>query len=126
MRRFWFGLLLLTVLLVGGIFLGLWVDSTFTALSKDMAKACDLAVQEQLLQADHIVSITYNRWLDCRKATAAIADHTPMEEIDQLFRELEVYMQAEEGIHYAATCAQLGALLQAMADSHSVSWWQLL
>ena len=126
MKRFWLGVVLLAVLLVAGILLGLWVDSTFTALSGELNRARELAAREQLSQAVPIARSAYSRWLDCRKATASLADHTPMEDIDRLFRELEVYMQMDESVHSAATCAQLGALLQAMAESHSVSWWQLL
>lgn len=126
MKRFWLGVVLLAVLLICGILLGLWVDRTYAELSGELNHACELATREQLLLADPIVRKAYDRWLACRKATAALADHTPMEEIDRLFRELDVYMRMDESPHYAATCAQLGALLQAMADSHSVSWWQLL
>ena len=126
MKRFWLGVGLLVALLIGGIGLGDWMDRTFTTLARHMDQACSLAGQDQLWQAEPIAQSTYARWLDCRNATAALADHTPMEEIDRLFRELRIYALKQETVHYAATCAQLSALLQAMADSHDISWWHLL
>lgn len=126
MKRLWIGTALLAVFLVLGILLGLWMCQTHDALSLTLDRACRLAAEERLSEAAALARDAYADWQNCRKATAALADHTPMEEIDDLFRELEVYVQMDEPVHYAATCAQLSAKLRAMGESHSISWWNLL
>lgn len=126
MKRLWIGTALLAVFLVLGILLGLWMCQTHDALSLTLDRAYRLATEERLSEAAALARDAYADWQACRNATAALADHTPMEEIDNLFRELEVYVQMDEPVHYAATCAQLSALLRAMGESHSISWWNLL
>lgn len=126
MKRLWIGTTLLVVFLLLGIVLGLWMNQTHKALSLTLDRACRLAREEKLSEAATLSREAYDQWLRCRNATAALADHTPMEEIDNLFQELEVYIQMDEPVHFAAACAQLSAMLQAMGEAHSVSWWNLL
>lgn len=126
MNRLWIGAGLLILFLVLGIVFGVWMDRIHSDLSLALEEASRLASQEKLQEAAALSQDAYARWLRCRNATASLADHTPMEEIDNLFRELEVYVQMDEPVHFAATCAQLSAMLQAMSESQSVSWWNLL
>jgi hypothetical protein len=126
MNRLWIGAGLLILFLLLGIVFGVWMDQTHSDLSLVLEEASQLASQERLQEAAALSQDAYTRWLRCRNATASLADHTPMEEIDSLFRELEVYVQMDEPVHFAATCAQLSAMLKAMSESQSVSWWNLL
>lgn len=80
----------------------------------DWDRAADLFVQAQ------------RRWEDHRHFTAAFADHSPMEEIDGLFARLETCLRHKDSARFPMLCAQLAALLEAMADSHRLRWWTLL
>ena len=53
------------------------------------------------------------------------ADHTPMEEIDALFAQVEVYAAAREETDFAAGCAALSRKVEAMGLAHGASWWNL-
>ena len=50
----------------------------------------------------------------------------PMDDVDTLFAEMQVYAQAEEIPHFAACCGQLSRLVLAMAQAHSPTWWNFL
>ena len=126
MKRTWLGATLLAVFLLLGIFSGIWMEKTHNRLSLALDDACQLAVEKRLTEASVLSRDAYTQWLRHRGATASLADHTPMEEIDRLFQELEVYIQMDEPVHYAATCAQLCTLLASMGDAHNINWWTLL
>ena len=66
------------------------------------------------------------RWQKQWKGTAAIADHSPMDEVDDLFAEMEIYAKTGEEPHFAACCKELAQRLQAIADAHRLSWWNIL
>ena len=58
--------------------------------------------------------------------TAVFADHGPMEEIDGLFAQLEVYTQAEDPVAFSAVCRELQQQIQDIVDAHQLTWWNLL
>ncbi len=125
-RRFWLGIGLLLVLLLAGLFIAHGMQALHTpevqllqqaealALSGDFDRAVELALQAQ------------SHWERYRHLTAAVADHTPMDEVERLFAEMEVYARVGEKPHFAACCNQLQIMCQAMAEAHSYAWWNLL
>jgi len=64
-------------------------------------------------------------WAGTRTLTAIFADHSPMDDIDGLFAELQTYIRMEETPHFAATCRQLARLVQSMGENHAFAWWNL-
>lgn len=122
-RRFYIGIGLLGLLLVLGVFAAWAMEQgqmplaeklELAALSEDLQTGIDLARQAK------------KQWKSCWKAVAAVADQTPMDEIDTLFAELEVYARENEQVHFAACCSQLASLLRAVAEAHKLSWWNML
>ena len=49
-----------------------------------------------------------------------------MDEVDALFAEMEIYAKTEEKPHFAAVCKELSQRIQAFADAHRFSWWNIL
>jgi hypothetical protein len=49
-----------------------------------------------------------------------------MDEIDSAFAQLTYYIQQENRDQFPALCARLAELVDAMADSHRLTWWTLL
>jgi len=49
-----------------------------------------------------------------------------MDEIDSLFAQLEVFRQAGLWGDFSACCRRLSRLIEAMAEAHSLTWWNLL
>ena len=125
-KRFWLGAALLVVFLV----LGLVISGSMTSLHADAAETLDQAVEltldgnftdacEKAFRAREI-------WRSVRNFTASVADHSPMDEVEQLFAEMEIYAKTEEKPHFAACCRQLGVMLRSMYDAHRPTWWNFL
>ena len=125
-RRFYVGIGILIVLLC----LGLLVSAVITGCQLPMAETLDAAAraadagdfQRGITLAREAGEAWYTHW----KGVASVADHTPMDEIDSLFSEMEVYIRTEEPVHFSACCAQLSSLLRAVSDAHTLSWWNVL
>ena len=126
MGRFWLGALILVALLL----LGLWIGRATGWTHETISKMLDLAA-EQVMAGDTAEGLATaqaarRRWHGGRNATAAIADHAPMDEIDGLFAQLEIYGQLRSPMELAAVCARLSALVSAMGEAHQLTWWNLL
>jgi len=126
MKRGWIGFVLLLVLLIGGVCsTGLMVCWNMP-LEKLMEQAAQRALSSDWDGATALSGRANQIWEEHWHAAAAFADHGPMEEIDSLFAQLEIYEQCRQTLHYAAVCADLAQALGAMGDAHIPNWWNLL
>ena len=122
-RRFYLGLGLLTVVLALGLLTGWLMEKS----QMPTARLLDQAAQAEDMQTGtQLAQQAKATWYKQRKGVAAVADHTPMDEIDALFAELDVYIQKEEDVHFSACCSQLASLLRAVAEAHKLNWWNML
>ncbi len=126
MKRFWFGITLLLVLLAGGIVSSICLDRLHTPISHELSLAAEAALGEQWEDAVRLAHQAKSQWQKQRHAVAAITSHSPMEQIDSLFDELEIYQAAGEVLPFASCCAALSALILAMAEAQTMNWWNLL
>jgi len=125
-KRFLIGLSTLSLLFAIGLFVAISTDRMYQPVVDLLEEAADSALSGSFEDA---ISKTENAkalWDKQKAKTATVADHTPMEEIDRLFTEAEIYAQAEEKPHFAACCAQLASIVQNMADAHAMNLWNLL
>ena len=123
MRRFWIGIALLSLLLTVSIV----VSVVMPRLHDPIYRLLDEAAQcEDWSQAQALTEDAHRRWLRCRRFTAAVADHMPMETIDTGFAQTLAFLQQQEWAEYSAACAALARSVQAMAESHSMLWWNFL
>ena len=126
MKRGWLGAGILAVFLALGL--------TVSALAcKAHQPTKDLLEQaaEKALSGDFQGGIALGmeakaRWERQWNGTASIADHSPMDEVDALFAEMEIYARTGEQPHFAACCKELSARVEAIADAHKFSWWNVL
>ena len=126
MKKGWLGIGILAVFLVAGLALSFWIDRIHLPGSRLLQQATEVTMEGDLEQGIALAKQAESLWKNSRKATAAVADHGPMEEIDGLFRELWVYAEMEESPHFAATSAELALKIRAVADAHRISWSSLL
>ena len=126
MKRLWLGVALLTALLALSLAAQAATSRIHDPIAKDLEQAADAALAEDWEQADRLYSQARELWQRCHRATAAIADHSPMDELDMLFAELRVFAREREAVHFAATCRSAAQMAQAMAQAHSFSWWNFL
>lgn len=126
MKRGWIGLGLLLALLAGSIAVTRAMDRGHDPIARELETASDLALEGDWETAAALARNAKAEWEDKWNFGAAFADHEPMEEIDGLFAQVEVYVRAREEVSFAAVCAELSKRLEAMGDAHGLTWWNLL
>ncbi|MBQ4641548.1 MAG: DUF4363 family protein [Oscillospiraceae bacterium] len=126
MKKGWLGIAILVGFLILGFLTSQWMDQAHLPGAQLLQEAAEVTLKGDLDAGVALAKQAESLWQSSRMGTAAVADHSPMEEIDNLFRELWVYAATEETPHFAATSAALSQKLQAMADAHRLSWQSLL
>lgn len=126
MGRFWLGVSLLLLFLVFGIWTATAVASIHEPMSQTLAEASQRALGGDFQAGAALARQASASWEKHRFRTASVADHTPMDDIDSLFAEMEVYAEARDAVHFAACCAQLSRKVQSMSDAHKLNWWNFL
>lgn len=126
MKRMWVGIVLLLLLLGGGLGVSCAMDRAHAPMIRELEAAVQAALTDDWQQAQACTFAARSGWEKNWKKVASLADHSPMEEIDGLFAQLEVFLVTREDVHFASTCAQLCKLLRAMSEAHAVSWQNLL
>ena len=126
MKKFVIGISVLSLLLIAGLLVANATEKIYTPVISLLEKATDTALTGNFETARLYAEEAKNLWEKRKNATATVADHTPMEEIDHLFAETDIYARTEEIPHFAACCAELAQRLQAMAGAHKFSWWNVL
>ena len=126
MKRGWLGVGLLVVFLLASVLIsGLMTDAHIP--TRDLLQqAVDTTLAGDFDRAVELGMAAKNRWERQWNGTAIVADHSPMDDIDALFAEMEIYAKTEEKPHFAACCRELAQRLQAMAEAHKFSWWNVL
>ena len=126
MARGWLGAGILAMFLVLGLVLSGVTDRAHLPTGKLLEQAAEKALADDLEGAVILGAEAKNRWKRQWFLTAAIADHSPMDEVDSLFAEMEIYARTGEAPHFAACCKELSQRLEAIADAHRFSWWNIL
>ena len=126
MKRGWLGAGILVFFLALGL-----VVSALAAKAHEPTSDLLKQAAEKTLAGDFETGIALGmeaqkRWQSQWNGTAAIADHSPMDEVDALFAEMEIYARSGEEPHFAACCKELAQRLEAIADAHKFSWWNVL
>ncbi len=126
MKRLWIGVIILAILLGLGIGTTVFALRTNNSISKSLDQASKAALKGEWAEAEALSRKAKDQWESCRKGMASIADHEPMEEIDDLFSQMEVYLQTRQQIPFSACCASLSVLIKAIGEAHAINWWSLL
>lgn len=126
MKRLWIGVVILAVLLGLGVGTTVFAVRTQEDISQNLQQASDAALRGKWAEASSLSLGAKAKWETYRKGTAAIADHEPMEEIDDLFSQMEVYLQTRQQIPFSVCCASLSVLTNAIGEAHAINWWSLL
>ena len=126
MVRCWIGIGVLAVFLALGLWIGEEMDTTHGRISQDLQQAAEQTLTGETERGILLAQQARQRWEDARRGTACVADHEPMDEIDGLFAKLEVYARQRQMPEFAACCARISALVQAVGEAHGAQWWNLL
>lgn len=126
MKRCWFGLGLLVILLILCLFFSQKIGENQEGILSDLQAAQVAALAEDYTTAGNLLHHARTDWEQRWRFHAAFSDHDPMEEIDGLFAQSQVYLDCREGDALAATFAELTRSIQAVGDAHALTWWNLL
>lgn len=126
MKRCWFGLVLLLLLLALGIGSSVYMDRHHQPIADALDRAAAMALAGDWESAQALAGDARARWEEGWGTSASFSDHAPMEEMDGLFHELEIYATARDPVSYGAVCAQLSRTAHAMGEAHNWTWWNVL
>lgn len=126
MKKFIIGITVLSLLLSGGLLVAKATEEMYSPVIALLEEARDAALNGAFETAKSRAEEAKRLWDKQKNATATVADHTPMEDIDHLFAETDIYARTEEIPHFAACCAQLAVMIRDMSDAHAPNLWNLL
>lgn len=126
MKRSWIGAGMLLALLLGGIVSSWWMQKALGGISLTISQAQHQAAGENWSQVELLTREAQEAWEKTWRISASLTDHAPMELVDSLFSQLEVYEQLQDSPACRDLCAQLYQELEAIADEHTFTWWNFL
>lgn len=126
MKRLWLGAGLLMLFLGMGIGLSFVFHRIHAPMAQQLAEASSQALSGNWEQALALAEDAGARWEASRNFTAAVADHAPLEEMDALFSQLEIYAALNWQGEFSALCMQLSKMAAAMEESQALTWWTML
>jgi hypothetical protein len=126
MRRILLGVCILILLLVGCVLIREAMDTIHDPIALHLEQATRAALAENWATAQDFLARATSRWEHFHRITAAFADHTPLDEADGLFRQLQFYARAQENPQFSALCARLQEIVRAIRDNHQLNWQNLL
>jgi len=126
MKRLWIGVGLLAIFLVAGILLTAAFHRIHGPLARTLEDASRQALEGDFDEALSLAREAQTHWEQYQSFTAMVADHEPIEQMDALFAQLEVYGQLGLEEEFAVLCAHLARLAAAMEESQSFTWRTLL
>lgn len=123
MRRCIFGAALLVAIGLGC----LWAGSALGRFTEPVCRDLELAREEALAGSwggakEHSLA-AQKAWTGKWHGLASAADHTPLEDIDDLFAQLSLCRRMEKKEDFPVLCAQLSRRLQAVSRAHALNWW---
>ena len=119
MKRIWFGAALLILLLALGLGSSALMERTHLAHAEDLNRAAELAMEGNWAGAANFAEAAKREWNKKRMLVAALSDHEPMDQIEGLFAQLEVFTEIQDAASFGSTCRYLASQLEALGKSHS-------
>lgn len=121
MKRIWFGVVLLGVLLILGLGSSNLLERIHESQSEDLIRAAECAMEGNWAGAGKYQQSVRREWDKHRSLVAALSDHAPMEQVEGLFAQLEVFAASQDTVSYSSTCRYLSSQLDALGNAHSLT-----
>lgn len=126
MVRGWLGVGILLAFLLLGIFGEKAMSDAHLPVGDILEQAAEKTLEGDFAGGVSLGLEAKGRWEKAWNATAVMADHSPMDEVDALFAQMEIYAKTGEEPHFAACCKELAQRVQAVAEAHRFRWWNVL
>lgn len=126
MKRLWIGVGILLVLLAMGVTLLCISNHFYQDFSRELQSAQELALAGNWTVAGEKADNAQTLWLQYRRLWASFSDHEPVEELETLLSQLEIYEKRRLEVDFAAVCQGIVHLAEAIDESHNLRWWSIL
>lgn len=126
MARGWLGIGILIAFLILGFVTAGAMDNAHLPTERLLAQAAEKTLNGDFETAVSLGFQAKSRWDRHWNGTATVADHAPMDDVDALFAEMEIFAETGEEPHFASVCKELSRRIQAVAGAHRFSWWNIL
>lgn len=125
MKRAWFGLILLALLLAAALGAQWAMDQIHLPISQALDQAAAQAVAGDWAGAQALSRQAEQRWEQTRFLRACLADHTPAEQVSAAFARLRAHAAVQDVSAFASAAQELAQMTQAMAKAHDLQWENL-
>lgn len=126
MKRLWIGIGLLAAILVLGLWTSWRMEDIHTDIVDTLMDSAQAAQAGQWERADALAGQAREGWQRGWSFSAALADHTLLDEIDGLLAQGEVYRKNRDAVAYGAVCARMASAVDALQEAHKLRWRNLL
>lgn len=126
LKRIWFGIGLMVFLLILCLCSSFLMERICLSQSQALDHAAAAASDGDWLTARSLTAQAKQEWDRRQLLFAALYDHAPIDEIDGLFAQLEVYSDARKGASFESTCVYLARQLESLGRSHSFNFSNFL
>ena len=126
MKRLWLGVGILLALMAVNLWAMGYTRQTHQRISGTLEKACEAALAEDWFTAQRLQRQAMEKWEKSWSITAALSDHTELDEIDAGFARLEVYCRDRHATDFAAESGALARQVAALGEGHRLSISNLL
>ena len=125
-KRFYWGVVLLAGLLVGGLLVSRQTERICAPVSRQLNQAAQACLSGVPEQAEALATQAEGLWNNAWKTVASLADHAHLDEIDSLLERMNYHRLAGQTQLFGACCRQLAEMVDAVADAHRLNWWNFL
>ena len=125
-KRFYLGVGILLVFLVLGLTIYQVIETRCGMVTALLEQAEEAIISGKTETGTQLAQQARLLWKKNWKVTALAADHSPMDEIDGLFAQLEFFAKTGNMDGLGANCARLTELMEAISDAHALTWWNVL
>ena len=126
MKRLWIGAGLLAVLLLLGIGSTLAMNKIHSPIARQLDSACEAAIAGHWQEARILAAGARGHWEDYKEFAACITDHDDLETADAQFARLDALERIRESAAFAAVCAELSAMFDALAEMQDFNLWNMM
>ena len=126
MNRLWIGVGVLVVLLAMGIGLLLVSLNFHEDFSHNLKAAGYAAMAGNWADAEKKLAHSREKWQTYQQFLAASTDHEPVEQVQQLFSQLELFQTRQMDVEFASACFALAELSEVITETHNLRWWSIL
>ncbi len=119
------GVAILLVVLGLGLWSARYLDQAVGQVQKELRAAFDLAAEGDLELAHTHTEKASERWEKTAHFAACLLKHQDLEQVDELFCELNAWYQIKNSQEYARVCGSLSSRFYALADGEKPCFYNL-